>query len=299
MMAAPNIQPEPELQEVVLDDKGKLSADVSVAFGPANAGRRVRLSFDPLPFESEYQGSRRHILDLLGRSDWTSQLNDLIAVPDIALCSDPYPIPTGHWAAGETDLDTYIRRHCVGVWPQAEMQLDRGRWWAPNGGTRPQMDLICRLKVNQKDGLLFVEAKAHEGELDWGGKPLDDDASQGSRENHENIVRQIERAKEEFNRSVGSGFNLSIYSHYQLVNRLTYLWQIASLGIPVVLLYLGFTNDEYFPSDYLRDDRHWQRVMGGYMQGIVPHGFPERRHQVAKGASLELLVRSLPLSGAH
>lgn len=281
-------------KEFSLDPRGTLNVNVSEDFGAQNAGRRVRLSVDLLPSESDFRGSRKHILDLLGCSDWARRLSDLIAVKGVRVDDDPCPIPGGHGAVAETDLDNYIFGRCKGAWPVAEKQLDRGRCWAPHGGTRPQMDLICRLTINQSDGLLLVEAKAHEGELDWGGKPLNDDPSEGSKRNHENISKQIEEASMDLNRLCGPGFSLSINSHYQLVNRLTYLWKVAKCGVPAVLLYLGFTGDEYFP-DYFRNDRHWQRVMGGYLQGVVPQSFPEQERTVLNGASIQLLVRSVDL----
>jgi hypothetical protein len=39
---------------------------------------------------------------------------------------------------------------------------------------------------------------------------------------------------------------LTADSHYQLANRLASAYKVASAGIPVVLLYLGFTGDTYF-----------------------------------------------------
>jgi hypothetical protein len=291
-MAEENSKNELEPKVFPLDPQGRLDVTVSENFGTDNAGRRVRLSVDLLPLESEFRGSRKHILDLLDRSDWTRRLNDLIGIEEIGFGNDPCPTPKGPRAVAETDLDTYISNRCKGVWPEAEKQLAGGRWWAPYGGTRPQMDLICRCKINDKDGLLFVEAKAHERELDWGGKPLKDDPSEGSMHNHENISRQIEQASTSFNQLCGPGFNLSINSHYQLANRLAYLWKMGECGIPALLLYLGFTGDRYF-ADHLRNDRHWQRVMGGYMQGIVPHSFPEWRRDMRNGASIYVLVRSL------
>jgi hypothetical protein len=39
---------------------------------------------------------------------------------------------------------------------------------------------------------------------------------------------------------------------------------------------LSATGDTYFRADYLRDDAHWQRVVGGYLQGVMPQQFPER-----------------------
>jgi hypothetical protein len=122
---------------------------------------------------------------------------------------------------------------------------------------------------------------------------LKDDCSEDSKRNHDNISDQISQASAGLMKSCGPGFNLSINSHYQLANRLTYLWKMAECGVPTVLLYLGFTGDDSFKG-YLRDDRHWQRVMGGYMQGIVPHSLPDQRHVFRNGTPIHLLVRSLP-----
>jgi len=293
-MAEEQKQNEFEPQVVSLDAHGKLN--VTCDFGAPNAERSVRLSVDVLPLESEFRGSRKHILDLLAAPDWAKKLNHIMGVNEIDFATDPRPIPGGHASVVETDLDEYIHKCRKGIWPKAEEELKRGKWWAPNGGTRPQMDLISSISVLGKDGLLFVEAKAHEGELDWGGKPLADDASEGSQGNHANIGRQIALASKELNALCGSGFNLSIKSHYQLVNRLTYLWKLASVGIPVVLVYLGFTSETYFRADYLHDERHWQRVMGGYMQGTAPHSFPEKRYDLPNGASVHMLIRSMNIS---
>lgn len=146
-------------KEFSLDSQGKLNENITHDFGADHAGRGIRLTAELLPMESEFRGSRRHILDLLDCSDWVKQLNELIAVEGINVSTDPCPTPKGHNAIGETDLDSYILNHCKGFWPEAEKQLDRGSWWAPHGGTRPQMDLKCRLKVNRKDGYSLSKRK--------------------------------------------------------------------------------------------------------------------------------------------
>ena len=289
-MAVENEQPESESNVVSLDSQGILN--VRREFGVANAGRHVRFAIDLVPPESQFRGSREHVLGLLDSPNWPNTLEKIIGLQDVRVADEPHPIPIGHSSVAETDIDEYVRRYCGKEWPGADKELAQGKWWAPNGGTRPQMDLICRITQGGKDGLLFIEAKAHEGELDWGGKPLAMDASEGSMQNHENIRQQIAKANTELNALCGTGFNLSLNSHYQLVNRLTYLWKLASIGVPVVLMYLGFTSDKYFENDYLRDDHHWQRIMGGYMQGVAPHGFPERGYSLTNGASLKMLVRS-------
>lgn len=281
--------------EASVDEHGKVT--VTRDFGPANAGKQVTVSFNVKPKVTGYRGSRKHVLDLLSTPEWPATLNQLIGLPGICISENAYPVPVGHQSASETDLETYIARYRKGIWPAAELSLNQGRWWTPKGGTRPQMDLICQASIYGRGGILFVEAKAHESELDWGGKPLEENASDGSRSNHENICKQIGVANIGLN-TICPGFALTPCSHYQLVNRLTCLWKLASSGVPVVLLYLGFTKDMYFPRDYLCDDAHWQRVMGGYMQGVIPQTFPERKHELAGGASLQMLIRSLEVTGA-
>ena len=53
------------------------------------------------------------------------------------------------------------------TWPmpstESTTSLNGGKWWAPSGGTCPRVDLICRIRFHDEDGLLFVEAKAREG----------------------------------------------------------------------------------------------------------------------------------------
>src|SRR5215213_5063614 len=66
---------------------------------------------------------------------------------------------------------------------------------------------------------------------------------------------------------------LTADSHYQLANRLASGYKVASVGVPVVLLYLGFTGDTYF-GDHVRDAAHWQQLMRGYLQGVVPSNRP-------------------------
>ena len=290
-MTGGNNQAEFEPQIVTLNRQGAFTHE----FGPAFANRKVRLAIELLQAESEFRGSRKHVLDFLGSPDWPQRLQEIIGIDEIQLAEAPCPKPGGHHSVAEADLDDYIHQFCAAKWPGVN-QLNHGKWWAPNGGTRPQMDLICQIRVGGKDGLLFVEAKAHEGELDWGGKSLADDASAGSVQNHENIRQQIEFAKKGLNELPISGFNLTITSHYQLVNRLTYLWKLASVGVPVVLMYLGFTSDKYFATDFIQDDRHWQRIMGGYLQGVVPHGFPESEFPLKNGASLRMIIRSCDIS---
>ena len=59
--------------------------------------------------------------------------------------------------------------------------------------------------------------------------------------------------------------------HYQLSNRFAWLWKLASLGIPVVLLYLGFLNAQDMTDDgpLFRSEEEWTRAMKDHRRGAV------------------------------
>jgi hypothetical protein len=44
----------------------------------------------------------------------------------------------------------------------------------------------------------------------------------------------------------------------------------------------------------LRDDLHWQRVMGAYLEGVAPLWWPGQTTAHASGGSVTMLIRSLP-----
>ena len=90
--------------------------------------------------------------------------------------------------------------------------------------------------------MALVEAKAHENELDLAGKRLRPGGSARSAENHERIGRAIAEAATALDRIV-PGVRMSRDSHYQIANRVAYSWKLASMGVPVLLVFLGFTED--------------------------------------------------------
>jgi hypothetical protein len=96
-----------------------------------------------------------------------------------------------------------------------------------------------------------------------------------------------------FRANIHPSCSISVDRHYQLANRLSAAERLASCGVPVVLLYLGFTGDTYFEADYLRDDAHWQRVMGVYVLGTVPLWWPGTTTPHERG-SVTMLIRSMP-----
>ncbi len=236
------------------------------------------------------RGSRLHLLDLLdlGRPGFTEVMNGLLGDSPFKLHEQSDWSPLGHQDSRECYLHKFCRDRCHGLFNYEPLM----GWWVPEPWRPPTWDLIATGRVGDKFGILLVEAKANEKEFDWGGKRLAPSASIGSKQNHGQITSCIQEANDALNGLCDGIFNLSIRSHYQLVNRAAHLWKLASCGIPVVLLYLGFTGDTYF-SDCIMTDDHWQRAMGGYIQGVVPQGFIDRPAiSTANGGTAQFLVKS-------
>jgi hypothetical protein len=114
-------------------------------------------------------------------------------------------------------------------------------WWLAvrKGANTPNWHIASTCTIGEKKGLLLVEAKAHVAELKEDCKTLDEDASDLSIDNHKQIGLAITAASLGLNNAL-PGWRLSCDSHYQLANRFAWAWKLASMGIPVVLVYLGF-----------------------------------------------------------
>jgi len=83
-------------------------------------------------------------------------------------------------------------------------------------------------------------------------------------------------------------------NHYQLCNRVAWAWKLAQLGVPVVLVYLGFLNagemvDQGQP---FATAQMWEDCLRRHAEGLVPEAAWNRRLAV-HGTALWLLVRSL------
>jgi hypothetical protein len=122
------------------------------------------------------------------------------------------------------------------------------RWWLAvprrTDSTRraniPNWDIASTAQISGRKGLLLIEAKAYVGELGESGKESKSHASKDSISNHDRIGVAIRQANNGLQAATGLTWRLSRDSHYQLTNRFAWAWKIASLGIPVALVYLGF-----------------------------------------------------------
>ncbi len=146
-------------------------------------------------------------------------------------------------------------------------------WWLEvrERANTPNWDIASTALVIGRAGLVLVEAKAHEAELSRSGKVTSEKTSQSGLKNHEKIGRAIEQANGCLNQ-LKVGWNLSRDSHYQLANRFAWGWKLASMGVPVVLVYLGFLGADDMAAPYvpLRDHEHWKDAVLEYSRDIVP-----------------------------
>ncbi|MEE8405336.1 MAG: hypothetical protein V3S17_08090 [candidate division Zixibacteria bacterium] len=138
-------------------------------------------------------------------------------------------------------------------------------WWLAVAGSNavtPNWDIASTCTIDGKPGLLLVEAKAHYTELN------PDDRCGASKPNFERIGEAIRAANDGLNK-VQDGWNLSHESHYQLCNRFAWSWKVATLGFPVVLVYLGFLNADEM-RDPFPDAQSWDNAVRNYSRGLVP-----------------------------
>jgi hypothetical protein len=178
-------------------------------------------------------------------------------------------------------------------------------WWlsARRGANTPNWDIASTATIDGKEGLVLVEAKAHAAELKIAGKPIglktDGKAGEGTAENHQHIGAACREASAALN-GILPGWNLSVAGHYQLCNRFAWAWRIAALGVPVVLVYLGFLraaemHDEGLP---LADAESWQRLVRAHSAGILPATAWDQPISIG-GTTFRAVIRSMevPLDG--
>ena len=103
-------------------------------------------------------------------------------------------------------------------------------WWLDKYARTPVWDFVCTATIDDIPGLILVEAKAHQNEL---VKKKD---SSGAKAGSVNRIK-IESALSKVNTKYS--YQLSTHSYFQLSNRIAWSLKLASLGIPVVLIYLG------------------------------------------------------------
>lgn len=240
-----------------------------------------------------YSGSRKHVLDWTGRETFLAELGELVAPAPVRIASESVFMPRGHDHPDEARLATFGREWLSSH--EAWCRIDD--WWLVNkaGANTPSWDIAVGCMIEDRPGLVLVEAMASHPELGAGGKLLRLDSSKASRENHNRIGAAIDEACDGWNR-LGSGTAITRDSHYQLANRLALTWKLAKHGIPVVLLYLGFTGDTGIDAGKpFLDDEDWQRSFAAHASATIPMGLFGKRLEI-DATPVWLMLRSRPVN---
>lgn len=165
-------------------------------------------------------------------------------------------------------------------------------WWlkVTRNANTPNWDTVSTCKIKGQAGLILVEAKAHSKEL-----KQEDKCGSSNEANLEQISKAIQEANAGLN-TILPGWKLSKDSHYQLCNRFAWSWKIASLGVPVILVYLGFLNaeemvDQGFP---FRSDYEWEGIVRKHSHGIIPDGAWNKRLEI-NDTPMYALIRTVDI----
>jgi len=177
-------------------------------------------------------------------------------------------------------------------------------WWLVRKGNAktPHIDIASTCTIEGRPGLLLVEAKAHDEELiqECAGKRLDEHASAGSAANHERIGIAIAEACTGLAAATKLVWQISRDSHYQMSNRFAWSWKLTELGVPVILVYLGFLNaDEMVDRGKpFQGHRDWEALVKAQSTQLFPAsvwGQPWR----ANGQAFVPLIKSFELALDH
>lgn len=178
-------------------------------------------------------------------------------------------------------------------------------WWLAPASVRamtPNLDIASTCRIDGRKGLLLIEAKAHDQELEGetAGRRLGDKASDDRRRSHAKIGRAIGSACRGLELATSLPWGISRDSHYQMSNRFAWAWKLTELGIPVVLIYLGFLKATEM-SDRGRpfaDDADWEQHVRRHSAKLFP-GDVWGRSWTCHGQKFIPLIRArdVPLGG--
>lgn len=251
--------------------------------------------------EDQQRGSkpRCHLYTDGGRAEVAGRLSYLVK-PYGSVCGNEHQwLPAGFNCVEEVQLH---KPNCL-IAPEKSRELCK--WWFNKpAGSSPSWDIASQCTIGSDTGILLVEAKAHVSEIDSEGKP-EPDATPGSRLNHQRIREAIEEANDGLgvltlasgaltHRAKGTsmqdvtdaqGWTLSRDCCYQLANRLAWAWKLASIGIPVVLVYLAFLNADEVSDlgDPFHELADWIECVKKHAKGKVPEGAWNRGWETSNG----------------
>lgn len=243
------------------------------------------------PKERRGSKPRCHLLTH-GTADEVAATLTALVEPFATVSSDDFWMPVGFAQVQEAELNKAPRLL------SAAIRAQLGAWWLPadrQTARTPNFDIASTCTVGGQPGLLLVEAKAHAQELrkEESGRVLDADDSEDRRASHGTIGTAIAEAAAGLALATGVPCHISRDSHYQMANRFAWAWKLTELGVPVVLVYLGFLN-----ADEMQDrgapfacHADWQQLVQAHSAKLFDVD-PWERAWTCNGHSLVPLIRS-------
>ena len=237
--------------------------------------------------KKELRGSRLRCLMLsaIPRTQAARCLTELVQPYGVVDVTRDQWMPRGFLEAEEAKLGE------VSIFLDEDQRKNVTDWWlaVKKGANTPNWDIASTCTIEDHPGLVLVEAKAHGAELSGAGKMA------GNDKNDRSIRAAILQANEGLNQ-LDSGWNLNADTHYQLCNRFAWGWKIASLGVPVILVYLGFLNAEEMVDrgEPFHSADEWADLVRGHAGGIVPNCAWNTRLEI-NGTPMCALIRAVDL----
>jgi hypothetical protein len=216
--------------------------------------------------------------------------------------------PTDRWIPAGFDRPAEAQLHTATDLLDPAVCDALGRWWLPEDqldARTPNWDIAATCTIKGLAGLLLVEAKAHDTELlkeatgrKREAKRKGDEAARAA--SHVTIGTAIDQARAGLHSATGLPWEISRDSHYQPSNRCAWSWRVADLGIPVVLVYLGFLNAAEMArgGTPFATASEWESVVAEHSAPLFPESVWNREWDV-NGVPFIPLIRAieLPLHG--
>lgn len=232
---------------------------------------------DALPANRRRGSYPRCLLLMEGSRDAVARrLTNLVGIADVSVSADDCWMPTGipvMNAPGKWDLapaqEAKLGEDEGFLTPERRQQVTD--WWLEvvAKANTPNWDVASTCHIGHRPGLILVEAKAHSAELSSAAKPRPR-TSNGAK-NDRRTRESMAGANGALNRIL-PGWRLSCDSHYQMANRFAWAWKLASIGVPTVLMYMGFTRAAEMADrgEPFADGKAWEKAVREHSADIAP-----------------------------
>ena len=218
---------------------------------------------------------------------------EALAAPFAQVFTSDRWMPRGFDDVEEAQLDKATRLL------DPNLRTELAAWWlapASRQAMTPNFDIATTCMIEGRPGLILVEAKAHDEELkkEAAGRSLSADASDDRKASHETIGAAIRSACSSLSDETSLPWRISRDSHYQMSNRFAWTWKLATLGIPVVLIYLGFLKADEMADrgQPFMEPSGWGRLVLSHSQSLFPPDVWNRQWSV-RGVPFIPLIRAL------